>query len=92
MRALEQFKKLEELFLQFSKKASAFSSLIDDAVEDMTDSVRCNSPEEIKVVPRPLVTTPCCVILHVVLTITSSFTCGHTPLTEPQGYTFAVSN
>ena len=54
MRALEQFKKLEELFLQFAKKASAFSSLIDDAVEDMTDSVRCNSPEEIKVMPRPL--------------------------------------
>ena len=40
---------MEELFLQFAKKASAFNSWLEDAEEDLTDSVRCNSLEEIKV-------------------------------------------
>lgn len=33
----------------FAKKASAFNSLLEDAEEDLTDPVRCNSLEEIKV-------------------------------------------
>lgn len=40
---------VEELFLQFAKKASAFNGWLEDAEEDLTDPVRCNSPEEIKV-------------------------------------------
>jgi len=40
---------VEELFLQFAKKASSFNSWLEDAEEDLTDSVRCNSMEEIRV-------------------------------------------
>lgn len=47
-RSLEQFEKVEELFLQFAKRASAFQSWMEDAEEDLTDPVRCNSVEEIK--------------------------------------------
>ena len=48
-RTLEQFNKVEELFLQFSKRASAFHSWMENVEEDLTDTVRCNSVEEIKV-------------------------------------------
>eukprot|EP00118_Oscarella_pearsei_P025242 m.307813 g.307813 ORF g.307813 m.307813 type:complete len:2422 (+) comp42859_c0_seq1:216-7481(+) len=48
LRSQEQFKKLEELFLLFAKKASAFNSWFENAEEDLTDPVRCNSVEEIK--------------------------------------------
>ena len=44
----EQFRQIEELFLLFAKKASAFNSWFENAEEDMTDPVRCNSIEEIK--------------------------------------------
>lgn len=44
----EQFRQIEELYLTFAKKASAFNSWFENAEEDMTDPVRCNSIEEIK--------------------------------------------
>jgi len=44
----EQFRQIEELFLTFAKKASAFNSWFENAEEDMTDPVRCNSIEEIR--------------------------------------------
>merc|ERR1711963_165574 len=44
----EQFRQIEELFLTFAKKASAFNSWFENAEEDMTDPVRCNSVEEIR--------------------------------------------
>merc|ERR1711997_366387 len=44
----DQFRKIEELFLLFAKKASAFNSWFENAEEDMTDPVRCNSIEEIR--------------------------------------------
>ena len=44
----EQFRQIEELYLTFAKKASAFNSWFENAEEDMTDPVRCNSVEEIK--------------------------------------------
>nr|WAW84869.1 spectrin alpha chain [Halisarca dujardinii] len=47
-RSLEQFERVDELFLQFAKRASAFQSWMEDAEEDLTDPVRCNSVEEIK--------------------------------------------
>lgn len=42
------FFKVEDLFLTFAKKASAFNSWFENAEEDLTDPVRCNSLEEIK--------------------------------------------
>lgn len=45
---LEQFKQIEDLFLTFAKKASAFNSWFENAEEDLTDPVRCNSVEEIR--------------------------------------------
>ena len=39
---------VEDLFLTFAKKASAFNSWFENAKEDLTDPVRCNSLEEIK--------------------------------------------
>lgn len=39
---------MEDLFLTFAKKASAFNSWFENAEEDLTDPVRCNSLEEIK--------------------------------------------
>lgn len=39
---------VEDLFLTFAKKASAFNSWFENAEEDLTDPVRCNSLEEIK--------------------------------------------
>ncbi|GMT03322.1 hypothetical protein PENTCL1PPCAC_25496, partial [Pristionchus entomophagus] len=44
----EQFKQIEELYLTFAKKASTFNSWFENAEEDLTDPVRCNSLEEIK--------------------------------------------
>lgn len=44
----EQFKEIEELFLMFAKRASAFNSWFENAEEDLTDPVRCNSIEEIR--------------------------------------------
>ena len=44
----EQFRQIEELYLTFAKKASAFNSWFENAEEDMTDPVRCNSIEEIR--------------------------------------------
>jgi len=44
----DQFRQIEDLFLLFAKKASAFNSWFENAEEDMTDPVRCNSVEEIK--------------------------------------------
>ena len=41
---------MEELFLTFAKKACTFNSWYENVEEDLTDSVRCNSVEEIKVV------------------------------------------
>lgn len=43
----DQYKKIEELYLTFAKKASAFNSWFENAEEDLTDPVRCNSLEEI---------------------------------------------
>lgn len=48
LRMQEQFKQIEELFLNFAKKASAFNSWFENAEEDLTDPVRCNSIEEIR--------------------------------------------
>lgn len=47
LRMQEQYKQIEELYLTFAKKASAFNSWFENAEEDLTDPVRCNSLEEI---------------------------------------------
>ena len=44
----DQFRQIEELYLTFAKKASAFNSWFENAKEDMIDHVRCNSVEEIR--------------------------------------------
>merc|ERR1712106_1127974 len=44
----DQFRQIEELYLLFAKKASAFNSWFENAEEDLTDPVRCNSIEEIR--------------------------------------------
>ncbi|XP_058795855.1 spectrin alpha chain [Phymastichus coffea] len=44
----DQFRQVEELYLSFAKKASAFNSWFENAEEDLTDPVRCNSIEEIR--------------------------------------------
>ena len=46
----EQFRQIEEpcLRLTFAKKASALNLWLENAEEDMSDPVRCNSIEEIK--------------------------------------------
>jgi hypothetical protein len=44
----EQFRQIEDLYLTFAKKASAFNSWFENAEEDLTDPVRCNSIEEIR--------------------------------------------
>ncbi|MEQ2177746.1 Spectrin alpha chain, non-erythrocytic 1 [Goodea atripinnis] len=46
LEAQEHFRK--DLFLTFAKKASAFNSWFENAEEDLTDPVRCNSLEEIR--------------------------------------------
>lgn len=47
LRMQDQYKQIEELYLTFAKKASAFNSWFENAEEDLTDPVRCNSLEEI---------------------------------------------
>lgn len=44
----EQFRQIEDLFLTFAKRASTFNSWFENAEEDLTDPVRCNSIEEIR--------------------------------------------
>ena len=53
LRAQEQYREVEDLFLLFAKKASAFNSWFENAEEDLTDPVRCNSVEEIRVSHPP---------------------------------------
>uniref|UniRef100_A0A8C4WXB9 Spectrin alpha, non-erythrocytic 1 n=1 Tax=Eptatretus burgeri TaxID=7764 RepID=A0A8C4WXB9_EPTBU len=48
LQAQDHYRKVEELFLTFAKKASAFNSWFENAEEDLTDPVRCNSLEEIR--------------------------------------------
>ncbi|XP_071155968.1 spectrin alpha chain-like isoform X8 [Mytilus edulis] len=48
LRLQDQYRQIEDLYLTFAKKASAFNSWFENAEEDLTDSVRCNSVEEIK--------------------------------------------
>lgn len=45
-RMQDQFKQIEEHFLTFAKRASAFNSWFENADEDLSDPVRCNSIEE----------------------------------------------
>lgn len=45
---LHKYKDIEELYLKFAKKASSFNSWFENAEEDLTDPVRCNSIEEIE--------------------------------------------
>lgn len=45
----DKYRQIEDLYLTFAKKASAFNSWFENAEEDLTDPVRCNSVEEIKV-------------------------------------------
>ena len=40
---------MEELFLQFAKKASTFSTSLSNIEEDLADPVRCNTLDEIQV-------------------------------------------
>lgn len=47
-KAEDRFRNIEELFLRFAKKASAFNSWFENAEEDLTDPVKCNSLEEIR--------------------------------------------
>ncbi|CAF0847409.1 unnamed protein product [Brachionus calyciflorus] len=42
-----KFKDIDELYLLFAKKASTFNSWFENAEEDLTDPVRCNTIEEI---------------------------------------------
>ncbi|CAH1785763.1 unnamed protein product [Owenia fusiformis] len=48
LRLQEQYRQVEDLYLTFAKKASAFNSWFENAEEDLTDPVRCNSVEEIR--------------------------------------------
>uniref|UniRef100_A0A8R1DU58 Spectrin alpha chain n=1 Tax=Caenorhabditis japonica TaxID=281687 RepID=A0A8R1DU58_CAEJA len=47
LKMMKKFKQIEELHLSFSQKASTFNSWLENAEEDLTDPVRCNSLEEI---------------------------------------------
>jgi len=44
----KHYQMVEDLFLLFAKKASEFNSWFENAEEDLTDPVRCNSVEQIK--------------------------------------------
>ncbi|XP_052790861.1 spectrin alpha chain-like isoform X4 [Mya arenaria] len=48
LRLQDQYRQIEDLYLAFAKKASAFNSWFENAEEDLTDPVRCNSVEEIR--------------------------------------------
>ena len=47
LHTLHKYRDIEELYLKFAKKASSFNSWFENAEEDLTDPVRCNSIEEI---------------------------------------------
>jgi len=49
LKLAEQYQQVEDLYLTFAKKSSAFSSWFENAEEDLTDPVRCNSIEEIRI-------------------------------------------
>jgi spectrin alpha len=42
-----KFREIDDLYLLFAKKASTFNSWFENAEEDLTDPVRCNTIEEI---------------------------------------------
>jgi len=65
LRLQEQYRQVEDLYLTFAKKASAFNSWFENAEEDLTDPVRCNSVDEIKVSFKQVVTE--CVTLPFVI-------------------------
>jgi spectrin alpha len=48
MELLQRYRRIEELYLTFAKKALQFNSWFENAEEDLTDPVRCNSLEEIR--------------------------------------------
>ncbi|KAF7492961.1 Spectrin alpha chain [Sarcoptes scabiei] len=52
MEIQNQFQDIEDKFLSFAKKASAFNSWFENAEEDLTDPVRCNSLEEIEEIAK----------------------------------------
>ncbi|RNA32314.1 spectrin alpha non-erythrocytic 1 [Brachionus plicatilis] len=43
-----KFRHIDELYLKFAKKASTFNSWFENAEEDLTDPVRCNTIDEIR--------------------------------------------
>jgi spectrin alpha len=45
--AESKFRNIDDLYLLFAKKASTFNSWFENAEEDLTDPVRCNSIDEI---------------------------------------------
>ena len=45
---LRHFQAVEDKFLLFAKKASSFNSWFENAEEDLSDPVKCNSIDEIK--------------------------------------------
>ncbi|KAH3802062.1 hypothetical protein DPMN_155730 [Dreissena polymorpha] len=49
LRLQDQYRQIEDLYLAFAKKASAFNSWFENAEEDLTYPVRYNSVEEIRV-------------------------------------------
>lgn len=67
----KQYKDLEELYLLFAKKASAFNSWFENAEEDLTDPVRCNSVEEIKVCHNIYINFLCKLFLNIIGLVTS---------------------
>lgn len=58
----DQYRQVEDLYLTFAKKASAFNSWFENAEEDLTDPVRCNSVDEIQVRLIILICTVCTVM------------------------------
>ena len=48
LRLQDKYRQIEDLYLTFAKKASGFNSWFENAEEDLTDPVRCNSVEEMK--------------------------------------------
>lgn len=51
----QQYKKVEELYLAFAKRASTFNSWFENAEEDLRDPVRCNSLDEIQAADPDLI-------------------------------------
>ena len=50
--AESKYRNLDDLYLLFAKKASTFNSWFENAEEDLTDPVRCNSLDEIDELTR----------------------------------------